>query len=79
MDVAGHPVVLCSYAPSGSAAKAVLFGDLSRWVNRVDGEAFLYRLVERYAKKDQVAFNLCQRLGGALVDTSAVSFVSLAT
>ncbi len=52
-------------APS---AKAILFGDFSKYfIWRITG-ARVQRLVERYANYNQIAFVAFQRWDGALID-----------
>ena len=65
-SIASHaPFGLSEIAPS---AKAILFGDFSKYfIRRITGARVL-RLVERYADYNQTGFVAFQRWDGALVD-----------
>jgi len=66
--------------PSGASAKAILFGELSKYIVRDVMEWTLIRLDERYAELGQVAFLGWTRADGDLLDagTNPVKYLTLA-
>jgi HK97 family phage major capsid protein len=56
----------------GANAKAVLFGDFSKYVIRMVRDIIIKRADERYIETDQVAFVGFMRMDGELINTAAV-------
>jgi HK97 family phage major capsid protein len=79
-DTVGTPNTLLGYrivenpyvASIGSAAKSVLFGDMSSFHVRMVGGIEVARSDEAYFTSDQVAFRARIRVDGALGQTAAV-------
>lgn len=85
--IAGEPDTLLGYRyvvnqsmASGSSAKALLFGDFSKFVIREAGPLRLRRLDERYAEYDRVAFVGLMRFDSRLINagTNPVKFLTMA-
>jgi HK97 family phage major capsid protein len=78
--ILGAPYVINNDMPTGASAKAVLFGDLSKYIVReVVGMEFL-QLNERYADYHQVGFLAFLRANGDLLNagTNPVKYATLA-
>lgn len=67
--------------PTGAAAKAIVYGELSKYIIRDVMEWTLVRLDERYAELAQVAFLGWSRADGDLLDagTNPVKYLTLAS
>lgn len=76
----GYPYIVNQDMASGTSAKALLFGDLSKYLIREVMETGLIRLNERYAELGQVAFLAWTRWDGDLLDsgTDPVKYLTLA-
>lgn len=77
---AGFPYVVNQHMPTGSSAKGLIFGALSKYIIReVTGITFM-RLDERYAEYHRVAFLAFLRCDGRLMDagTAPVKYLTLA-
>jgi HK97 family phage major capsid protein len=66
--ILGHPVVINQSMPTGAGAKAIVFGQLSKYYIREVLEFTLVRLDERYAERAVIAFLAWTRNDGRLRD-----------
>ena len=75
----GDPYVINQSMSSAAAAKALLYGDFSKYMIREVRGITLLRLDERYAEKHQVAFVAFARYDGDLIDagTNPVKYLTL--
>ena len=78
--IADHPYVVNNDMPTGSSAKSVVFGDLSKYIIRDTREFTLLRLDEIAARNHQVVFIAFTRNDGDLLDagTNPVKFATAA-
>lgn len=74
----GKPVWFNSSMPTAAGSKAVIYGDFTRFAIAADNVLFLQQLDELYAENRLVGFHAYARLGGDLVDTAAVKYLTLA-
>ena len=77
----GDPVIVNNDMPTGAASKAILYGQLSKYLIREVRTFEVMRLNELRARFHQVAFMGYARADGDLVDagTNPVKFLTLAT
>lgn len=75
----GYPYVINQHMASGANAKAILFGDLSKYQIREVRDVQLVRLDELYAEYRQVVFLAWMRFDGDLLDagTHPVKYLSM--
>lgn len=64
----GDPLVINQDMPTGASSKAILYGDLSKYMIRDTRGISLMRLDERFADFHQVAFLAFARYDGRLID-----------
>jgi HK97 family phage major capsid protein len=76
---AGHRIVVNQSMSSGSAAKALLFGDMSQYVVRDVRGITLRRSDERYFEDFQSAYVAYIRSDGDCIQTSAIKYLTNAT
>lgn len=81
MTYDGDPIVVNNDMATGSAAKAVIYGNFSKYIVREVAGVTLLRLDERYADYHQVGFLAFARYDGDLLDagTDPVRYLTLAT
>jgi HK97 family phage major capsid protein len=77
----GDPVIVNNDMATGSAAKAIIYGNLKKYLVREVRGVTLLRLDERYADYHQVGFLAFARYDGDLLDagTDPVKYATLAT
>lgn len=73
----GMPVILNKSMPTATGTRSVIFGDISRYVIRVDRQISLRILVERFTELGQIGAVSILGLGGGLADTAAVKYLDL--
>mgnify|MGYP005823682117 CR=1 FL=1 len=77
----GHPVHVNNDVATGASAKAILFGELSKYTIREVAGITLVRLDERFAEYHQVAWLAFLRTDADLIDagTNPVKYLTLAS
>ena len=75
----GDPYTINQEMPSGSGQKAIIYGDLSKYIIRDVRDITLVRLDERYAELGVVAFLAFSRHDGDLLDagTNPVKYLTM--
>lgn len=77
--ILGYPFVVNNSMPTGTASKAVIFGQLSKYIIREVRDVTLVRLDERYAEYLRTGFFAYARLDGDLLDagTNPVKYLTM--
>lgn len=75
----GHPLQVNQDMPSGTGTKALIFGQLDKYMLREVSGIQILRLIERYADFGQVGFIGFMRFDGALIDagTNPVQYLTM--
>jgi HK97 family phage major capsid protein len=73
----GFPIYINQGMAYAAAAKAVLFGDFSKYFIRDVNDLTIVRTTERFIEYFQTGFLASQRSDGRVINSAAISYLTL--